>query len=317
MVIAGIDEAGYGPVLGPLCVGVAAFEVEDESCLWKKLHRAVSSKRDASGRTIHVADSKKVFSTSTGLAQLERSVLCFALTLGWNIDTLPALLQRAAPHCFDHVLKLPWYLDRSESTFPIQTKTDSLRIASNVVRREMESANTSIVHLSAYVIDEKRLNQLFQSTHNKSSTSMTFVARHIQQLLSRFADRQLTIWCDRQGGRTHYALWLRQMFEDWSLTIELETETRAQYMLSNRGRDVRLIFCEKGEDHCMSVALASMLAKYLREALMDRFNAYWKSLQPDLKATAGYHTDGIRFLRDIEPTIRSLGMAREELARSR
>jgi len=318
MVIAGIDEAGYGPVLGPLCVGVSAFDVgESSECLWKLLNRAVSNKRDPSGRKIHVADSKKVYSTSAGLSELERAVLCFGLASGWRVESLPDVLKQAAPNCCEHVLKFPWYRDRNESIYPIETKIDSLKIASNVVRRELDSAGVSVVHLSAHVIDEKRLNQMFHATNNKSSTSMTFVARHLQQLMDRFSDRGLTIWCDRQGGRTHYAYWLRQMFEDWALTIESETDGRAEYTLENRGRSVRLIFCEKGEDQCMAVALASMLAKYLREALMDRFNAYWKSLQPDLKGTAGYYTDGIRFLRDIEPTYRSLGIAREQLARSR
>ena len=28
LILAGIDEAGYGPILGPLCTGAAAFRVE-------------------------------------------------------------------------------------------------------------------------------------------------------------------------------------------------------------------------------------------------------------------------------------------------
>jgi len=47
MILAGIDEAGYGPLLGPLVVGCCAFEIEGEAtegvpCLWKRLTKLVS-----------------------------------------------------------------------------------------------------------------------------------------------------------------------------------------------------------------------------------------------------------------------------------
>jgi len=65
------------------------------------------------------------------------------------------------------------------------------------------------------------------------------------------------------------------------------------------------------------VALASMLSKYLREALMRRFNTFWARYMPEVPPTAGYYGDGARFLRDIEPARRKLGIADEQLIRCR
>jgi hypothetical protein len=65
------------------------------------------------------------------------------------------------------------------------------------------------------------------------------------------------------------------------------------------------------------VAIASMLSKYLREALMNRFNAWWKTHLPALEPTAGYYNDGLRFLHDIAAKRRELGIADAVLVRSR
>jgi hypothetical protein len=67
----------------------------------------------------------------------------------------------------------------------------------------------------------------------------------------------------------------------------------------------------------MSVAVASMLSKYLREGLMRRFNAFWRQYLPDVAPTAGYYGDGQRFLADIAATRKELGIADEFLIRAR
>ena len=125
------------------------------------------------------------------------------------------------------------------------------------------------------------------------------------------------IVCDRQGGRGHYGPLLRLMFDEWSLEIVREVEARSDYILHQRGHRVRITFCEKAEAQCLPVAAASMVSKYLREAMMRRFNAYWRQHRPELKPTAGYYGDGVRFLNDIDVKRRELGVTDHQLIRSR
>jgi len=105
--------------------------------------------------------------------------------------------------------------------------------------------------------------------------------------------------------------------EEWELEVISEQEGRSEYRLRRGPHLVRIIFTEKAEAQCMPVAIASMLSKYLRECLMHRFNAYWKTHLPNLEPTAGYYTDGERFLRDIASKRAELGIRDEELVRCR
>lgn len=89
LIYAGIDEAGYGPMLGPLCVACTTFVVHDHDpdtsggCdLWKRLKSAVCKKKSDKRRRIAVDDSKKLKNANDcathPLKHLERGVLSFA-----------------------------------------------------------------------------------------------------------------------------------------------------------------------------------------------------------------------------------------------
>ena len=142
-------------------------------------------------------------------------------------------------------------------------------------------------------------------------------AMHLDRLMRQFGDQELVIFCDRQGGREHYGIGLRQMFEDWSLEVVSEESSRSEYVLTRGKSQARLIFMEKAECQCMAVALASILSKYLREALMDRYNLFWKRMLPDIQPTAGYHPDGVRFYQQIKSKMNELGMSDELIVRCR
>jgi hypothetical protein len=329
MILAGLDEAGYGPLLGPLVVGFCAFEVEpkdgdhDIPCIWKRLSSLVSKKRSATGRKLHINDSKLVYSPSEGLKELERSVLAVLCASTMDSaklampDRFHDLLQRTAADVLRDLDGYPWYGAPADERFPLEQDALPIRLMANALRSQMDRNGTHCVHLSARVILERQLNQQLAVTRNKASVLFSTSAIHLDYLLRTFGHKPMTIVCDRQGGREHYGSLLRLMFEEWTLEITLEQDGYAEYHLCRGEHSVRIIFREKAEAQCLPVAMASMLSKYLREGLMRRFNAFWVQHLPQVTPTAGYYNDGTRFLRDIEPKRQELGISDEQLIRSR
>lgn len=319
MIIAGIDEAGYGPILGPLVVGCTAFETPTNDgevpCLWSQLRRHVSRK-GSGGKKLHVNDSKLVYSPANGLKELERSVLTIAA-----VDTMPTtfdgFLQTVAPDTLAELPAHPWYAAGTEEAFPIQQEGLSLKLFANGLRQEMQQAQTHCLAMRAKVVLEQPLNRMLDATRNKANALFSISAGHLDYLIRTFGARDLVIFCDRQGGRSHYGSLLRVMFDDHSLEIVSEADALSEYRLTKGASRIRVIFREKAETHAMPVALASMLAKYLREGLMRRFNQWWMKQVPGIEPTAGYYTDGVRFLDQIEMKRKELGIADHQLIRAR
>lgn len=354
MIVAGIDEAGYGPVLGPLVTASVALsvpgdvgQVVEAVCggresadaavpdLWKALRGAVSRQRDRRGRTLHVADSKAVYTPAAGVAELERSVLAFAASAGLDVSTLETLLAGLDPSAATHLSRHPWYGE--PTPYPMSMSMAAVGPLGNAVSAAMQRAGVGwpCRGLSARVVPEGRYNDLVEKTRNKASVLMM----HVGQLLAgvlELAQREeggAVVVCDRQGGRSHYVEPLRTMFPEWDLAVLSESELAGVYELSrpgersNSGTSTRsgmrtagravVWFREKAEAVSLPTALASMVCKYVREALMARLNGWWGRQVPGLRATAGYYTDGMRFLVDIDGVRRRLGVTEHELVRSR
>lgn len=328
---AGIDEAGLGPILGPLTLGACALRVPEElDCPWKALASAVSAdwRDDDEHERICVADSKVVFDRSErGERRLERTALAFLALRTHAPSSFEAAreLLRSFPRevCPLEALEREFWSSALAFALPRRVERNELDDHVARLRSACESARIELLDACVRTLAVRTLNDSFDATDNKARTHWQETRALIEHLWRRHGEEGLELVVDRQGGRMRYAGVLAEAFPEARVRVIDETapcsiyDVRESASESRPARSMRIVFREKAELSSFSVALASCLAKYVRETCMHAFNEWWKTHDPALKPTAGYVDDAHRWLADAAASIERARVDRRELVRSR
>jgi ribonuclease HII len=318
VILVGIDEAGFGPILGPLVVSSSTFSLPHHllsSDLWQILRKSVGNKRKRLAGRLLIADSKKAYSRALGLKHLERTVLTALRCLGKEPTILTELIEILCPSCLERLGAYPWYGDAGSQS--IVADVADRAIASAVLADDLASNGIELLELKSYCLDVAYYNRMVSSVKNKASVLFTATSGLIKRAFDNFAGDDLQIIVDRQGGRVRYRKNLQRMFPDMELKILRESPAASSYELQIDGKGMRLHFVVGADERFLPVSLASMVSKYLRELLIGSMNRYFAGFGADLKPTAGYWKDGLRFIEDLKTTLPHVEFNSDQLIRCR
>ncbi|RMF37616.1 MAG: hypothetical protein D6753_17250 [Planctomycetota bacterium] len=335
--VIGIDEAGYGPNLGPLVVAGSVWSVPNALAepQWNaRLEPAFAdSPWTAGSRHVPLGDSKRLYQRSQGLDTLEAGVVCLLSLAGVQ----PGAIQELAPRCIDWDWQAPhppsqggthrrnrvglptecppwydmlWNARIPESDSHLGALDECVQLAGEVLKRH----GMRLLGLHCVLVTEPDFNRKVERLDSKgqllSETSLQLAHRLMEQYYgshTELAGCPIEVYFDRQGGRKNYSPLLMQEFPDtWFATGELRA-SRSSYHC--RTRPWRFFFTVRG-DCFPPVAAASMWAKYMRERAMQALNAFWRSHVTDLLPTAGYPRDAVRFEQRIAAVAERLGIPR-------
>ena len=327
----GIDEAGYGPNLGPLCVAASVWRVAEKLApeqLYAHLDGQVSA-TPAVGR-LAIGDSKQLYRAADGLPRLEVTVLGALSTLDRLPDDWRGIWPVLDPQALPQIDELPWHHgyhehlpcslpspqgDPDASQRPGARESEEVALAASRLKAARQRG-VHLVDLAATVLFPRRFNRQLAAGANKADLLLEAVLELVARLLARVPDLPVAVLCDRLGGRKRYLPQVQRQFFERVVCVQREDDALSQYAAWEGGRPLCLRFQVDGEQ-LLPVALASMTAKYLRELAMRPFNAFWQRHVPGLAPTAGYPVDARRFLTQIEPTLPQLNIPLDTLWRQR
>ena len=183
----GIDEAGYGPTLGPLAVGVV------------RLHGAGVRLEDVLRRPVEalpfIGDSKKIYKGPARLARLELAALsAIHVARGRSVSNLSELLDPIPEGMSDH----PWYRDL-DLRLPCAASIAEIREAAAGLEQALSASRARLEVARAELLTEGRFNRRLSDLENKALVEREVIDCLLDAHLPESGSGE--VLCDRLGGR--------------------------------------------------------------------------------------------------------------------
>lgn len=317
--VIGMDEAGYGPNLGPLVVTATVWEVPGSpkrTKFWDDFDGLIVQRAPRSGQEIQIADSKSVHDSTKGVGPLERGVLA-----AWTmLDGLPTslmdwwskvALHPLFPSAADRTCSEPWFVD-CDLDLPQRISHAEVLELAGLWSQRCDEKRVRLRAIRSDIVLTRRFNEL-TTQHNSKGLALSGISmRLLQDVLPMTEGEPTLVWCDKHGGRNRYDELLQEIAGDTFIARLEEGPERSRYRMGS----TEISFQTRAEEH-LPVALASMVCKYFRESAMELFNQFWQRHHPELKSTKGYPLDARRFKDAITETQQRLGIEERDLWRNR
>lgn len=273
---AGIDEAGYGPTLGPLAIGSAVVEGDDDI----DLARAFAE--------TGVRDSKELHNPKS-LAPLESVALpAIAWLTGFMPDTAADVFAvlGEGPSTRQGI---PWMEPAARLTLPVAAPKLTPWNLPDLVPKGCRGA----------LVQPRAYNAYLQAgTGNKADLEWHSISKLLAEIHDPEYSQHTVV--DRLGGRKFYRDVLQTVFPDTLVLVTDETAAASRYLIPSTHHAGHAIgFYVGGEGISPLTAIASCVAKYARELHMLLLNQYWCGRMSWLKPTAGYPEDAKRWLHQV------------------
>jgi ribonuclease HII len=272
----GIDEAGYGPLLGPLSICGVAAEAEDLAALKLGFRKARTGAKDS--KQVHV---------SGDIGAIEAVALP---AIAWLSGRMPG----TALECFELLGEtaashhgIPWLVEAAGLRLPVAAPR----------LKQWKLPGVEPRSLAGRIVQPREFNADTRAGTNRADIELASVGALLRAIVA--PDSAAEVVVDRLGGRRYYHGFLQSLWPEAMVLIEEEAPLASAYRVVAPRAEQSVSFRVDGESRSPMTAVASCIAKYARELHMLLINRYWGALRPEVKPTAGYTKDAWRWLAEI------------------
>ena len=264
--VVGIDENGYGPVLGPLVVTAVTLEFDGDP--FEEL------KTENFNFPIRVKDSKKIFARNlSGYAAGEILTWGILLAGGFDYSDLRSMIKKLTGEDFElHPdIEVPvWAKKAINLEIPAFLKKTGIRI------HEVKSK----------ILFPGNFNEMIEMVDNKSFLDYLLFEHLLYKLEFDFDLAMM----GKIGGTKFYE---KNFFMRTGTEVIETFEEKSQisgYRLRLPHREFDAYFILNGDEKYLPITLASIVGKYLREVFMLSLN-YEAGFKDTIPYVSGYRHD--------------------------
>jgi len=253
----GIDENGYGPVLGPLVVTSVKGNLPGDPLIEGALDRYLFP--------LKIEDSKRIFlrskSSYSGGEIIAHALLECAGIKARTLRELTEKLTGSDWKCLFGSCEELEYLHR-DYPLPIWAKY----IEENNLRDFLSRVDIKIEGISSKVLFAPEFNKRVDKFNNKALLDLSLFVE-----LLKNSESHTVALVGKIGGMRRYQPYFEMLGIPVLETIYEEPE-RSSYRISVDDKDQTIHFIRNGDEIFFPIAFASIIGKYLRELFMFSFN---------------------------------------------
>ncbi|RKY31308.1 MAG: hypothetical protein DRP67_02865 [Candidatus Omnitrophota bacterium] len=247
--IIGIDENGFGPLMGPLVVTGILGKLKGDFKWFKG-----------------VEDSKRFFSRDiSSFKKIEEFSLSLFLSIYGYLPSNPyEFIRKISKPIFKCSVseKICW---KNLPSHFIWADMEEVEKKAEEFKRWMADENVFIESIFSRIFCVYEINNLIDKGYKKGF--IDFIGFY--DIIEMAKKKEIEVFAGKIGGMKRYFSFLKYKFPQHSIKIIEEGEEISKYILKNEKSFIKISFVEDIEDKLFFAAISSIIGKYIRELMME------------------------------------------------